>query len=176
MLTRVIAWLGYRERQLFLWINQRLHHHWMNLVLYTMTHLGGATFTIAFSLILGLFAPDPWSRIGWQCLVALAVSHIPVFLIKKCYPRVRPHLALPDIRTFRKPLIDHSFPSGHTTAIFSIVTPIMMAFPILTWALLPVALIVAMSRMYLGLHYPSDCLAGALIGTGAAVGTVSFWT
>ncbi|MCG7409921.1 phosphatase PAP2 family protein [Paenibacillus sp. ACRRX] len=174
-MTRVIAWLGHRERQLFFWINHRLHHRFLNIILYTLTHLGGATFTITFSVLLALFAPHPWDTVGWQCLVALTVSHIPVALIKKIYPRIRPHLALPNIRTFKKPLIDHSFPSGHTTAIFSIVVPCIMMVPMLAWLLLPITGIVALSRMYLGLHYPSDCLVGALLGTSAAVGTVMLW-
>ncbi|MGZ9583493.1 phosphatase PAP2 family protein [Paenibacillus marinisediminis] len=174
-MTRFISRLGQRERQFFLWINHRLNNRFMNIVLYTLTHLGGATFTIIFTVLLGLLAPEPWSTIGWQALVALGVSHLPVALIKKLYPRVRPHLALPNIRTFRKPLVDHSFPSGHTTAIFSITVPIMLACPILIWLLLPIALIVALSRMYLGLHYPSDCLAGAALGTLSAVGTVVLW-
>lgn len=174
-MIRVIAWLGNRERQLFFWINHRLHHRSMNILLYTLTHLGGATFTISFTLLLALLAPSPWNMVGWQCFAALAVSHLPVALIKKWYPRVRPHLALPNIRTFRKPLVDHSFPSGHTTAIFSVVVPLMIANPALSWGLLPIAFIVALSRMYLGLHYPSDCLAGALIGTSAAVCAVALW-
>ena len=173
--TRFIAWLAQRERQLFFWINHRLNNRFMNVFLYTLTHLGGATFTISFTVLLGLLAPSPWNTVGWQALTALAISHLPVALIKKLYPRIRPHLALPDIRTFRKPLVDHSFPSGHTTAIFSITVPIMLAFPALTWILLPLALIVALSRMYLGLHYPSDCLVGALLGTVSAVGTVMLW-
>lgn len=174
-MTRMIHWLGKRERQLFFWINHKLHHRFVSIVLYTLTHLGGATFTITFSLALALLLPAPWDTIGWQCLVALAISHIPVAIIKKVYPRIRPHLAIPNTRTYRKPLVDHSFPSGHTTAIFSLVVPIIMHFSMLAWILLPIAGIVALSRMYLGLHYPSDCLVGAVIGTSAAVGTVMFW-
>lgn len=173
--SRLIAWLIQRERSIFFWINQRLNNRFMNVILYTLTHLGGATFTISFTVLVGLLAPAPWSSVGWQALAALALSHIPVAIIKKLYPRIRPHLALPNIRTFKKPLIDHSFPSGHTTAIFSVTVPFMMFMPALIWILLPTALIVALSRMYLGLHYPSDCLVGALLGTASAVGAVLLW-
>ncbi|UHA72243.1 phosphatase PAP2 family protein [Paenibacillus sp. 481] len=175
-MTRVIAWLGHQERQLFVWINHRMHHRKLNLVLYPITHLGGATFTITFTLMLALFAPAPWETIGWQCLIALSLSHVPVAVIKRLYPRIRPHLALPNIYTFRKPLMDHSFPSGHTTAVCSVAVPLMIANPVLIWLLLPVTSIVAVSRMYLGLHYPSDCLAGAFIGAGTAVSIVALWT
>jgi membrane-associated phospholipid phosphatase len=110
-----------------------------------------------------------------QAGVALALSHIPVAVSKKTWPRQRPYLTLPGTNTFRNPLTDHSFPSGHTTAVFSLVTPFVAACPVLAWVLVPVALSVAVSRMYLGLHYPSDCLAGATIGTAVAAGTVALW-
>ncbi|MCR8843902.1 phosphatase PAP2 family protein [Paenibacillus sp. SC116] len=174
-MTRLLSWLLHCERQLFFWINHRMHHRITSFVLYSFTHLGGATFTIACSSLVALFSPAPWSMAGWQALIALGISHIPVVLIKKVYPRLRPHVAMPDIRTFRKPLVDHSFPSGHSTAAFSIIVPFIALMPQLSWILIPAAGIVALSRMYLGLHYPSDCLAGAILGAGTAALTVSLW-
>ncbi|CAI6017905.1 hypothetical protein PAECIP112173_00134 [Paenibacillus sp. JJ-100] len=164
------------DRNLFMWINGRLHNRFMNFWLYYFTHLGGATASIVVSLFIWLLAPAPWSTVGLQACIALAVSHIPVAIAKRLYPRIRPYLALPDTITFRNPLTDHSFPSGHTTAIFSVTVPFMAAEPILFLTLLPVAVIVGFSRIYLGLHYPSDVLAGATIGTLVALATVAFWS
>jgi undecaprenyl-diphosphatase len=82
---------------------------------------------------------------------------------------------LPQTKIGKNPLTDHSFPSGHTTAIFAITVPIIMAMPVLSIGLIPLAVIVGISRIYNGLHYPSDCLAGSLIGTITALGTVAFW-
>jgi|GEM_PF-142674 len=174
-MSRVFNWLLQREKRVFLWINGRLHHKFLNFILYYITHLGGATLTICITSVLAILAPHPWNRVGLQSLIALGLSHIPVAIIKKLYPRIRPHLAHPQTNTFRKPLVDHSFPSGHSTAIFSMLLPIMIQFPVLTMVLLPLALIVALSRIYLGLHYPSDCFVGAFIGTLFAVITVACW-
>lgn len=107
--------------------------------------------------------------------MALAISHLPVAVIKKACRRPRPYIALPGTRTGVKPLKDYSFPSGHSTAIASVVLPFVGAFPMLGAALLPLALLVALSRIYLGLHYPSDCLAGCALGTLAACGTTALW-
>ena len=62
------------------------------------------------------------------------------------------------------PLDKYSFPSGHTlhATAFSIV--VLYYMPELGWLVIPFALLVAMSRIILGLHYPTDVLAGALIG------------
>ncbi len=71
------------------------------------------------------------------------------------------------------PLKDHSFPSGHTTAIFSVVVPLLLYMPVLTIILAPIALSVGISRIYLGLHYPSDVLAGLCLGT--LTGIISYY-
>lgn len=174
-MIRLIQKLKRLDQQLFTKVNSSLHRSMVNRWLYYITHIGGAWFTILFSLSMWLLAPKPWSMYGLQAGVALALSHIPVAVSKKTWPRQRPYLTLPGTNTFRNPLTDHSFPSGHTTAVFSLVTPFVAACPILAWVLVPVALSVAVSRMYLGLHYPSDCLAGATIGTAVAAGTVALW-
>ncbi|MEF2966955.1 phosphatase PAP2 family protein [Paenibacillus sp. M1] len=163
------------DQKLFVGINGRLHRSFLNFWLYHLTHLGGAWFTILSTLIVWMIAPAPWNKVGLQSCVALAISHIPVALAKKKYPRLRPYMTLPGTNTFRNPLTDHSFPSGHTTAIFSVTMPFIALQPGLVLLLGPVALIVAISRIYLGLHYPSDVLAGAAIGSFVALGTVAFW-
>lgn len=163
------------EQHIFRWFNSRLHNKFLNLFFYYLTNLGGATFTIIATLAVWQFAPSPWGRAGLQAAVALAISHVPVAIVKKLYPRIRPYLAIPETITFRNPLTDHSFPSGHTTAIFSVTVPFMLTDPLMILLLLPFALIVAVSRMYLGLHYPSDVLVGAAIGTSVAMGTFALW-
>ncbi|RKN64915.1 phosphatase PAP2 family protein [Paenibacillus ginsengarvi] len=134
-----------------------------------LTHLGGALFTISFVLATVLFASEPWRSVGWKSLVSLAVSHAAVAIIKRKVDRTRPYMALSEVITGPKPLKDPSFPSGHTTAVFSIFVPFALASVWLSLLVIPMAATVGMSRMYLGLHYPSDCLAGCLIGTGVSI-------
>ncbi|WP_248929935.1 phosphatase PAP2 family protein [Paenibacillus hamazuiensis] len=174
-MNRVVHWLSDREHRVFFWVNRRIQHFVLDKIFSGITHAGGASATIVFALAVALWGPGIWHKAGLQSCIALALSHIPVAIVKKKYPRLRPYLVLPGTHTCKNPLTDHSFPSGHTTAIFSVVVPLVWLQPWLGIILLPLASIVGLSRIYLGQHYPSDCLAGAVIGTGAALGTVAIF-
>ncbi|WP_160042447.1 phosphatase PAP2 family protein [Paenibacillus sp. USDA918EY] len=163
------------DKRLFQYINGRLHNRFLDFWLYYLTHLGGATFAISSSVLIWFLGSPSWSKSGAQAAVSLAISHIPVAAAKKLYPRLRPHLALPGTRTFRNPLKDHSFPSGHTTAAFSVAIPLILGHAEWVYLLLPLSLLVGLSRIYIGLHYPSDVLAGAVIGSSVAFATVALW-
>lgn len=168
-MSRIYRMLLEVERPLFLHVNIRWNHRFLNVLFHLFTFLGGATFTLVFSLAIGCFAPDPWRSAGWQALAAVALSHLPVAVAKRSAPRLRPYQVFPQALTARKPLKDPSFPSGHTTAAFAMLTPWMAAQPSLIPILLPVGAGVALSRIYFGLHFPSDTLAGALLGCSTAL-------
>lgn len=141
----------------------------LNMLFSRITYFGGATFTIAFCLFIILFVESPVKMWGFQSGFALLSSHLVVMLIKKIYPRERPYISIKDAFVDMNPLKDHSFPSGHTTAIFSIITPFIIHLPIASLFLYPIGFAVGASRIVLGLHYPSDVLVGALIGTVFAI-------
>ena len=67
-----------------------------------------------------------------------------------------------------------SFPSGHTMTAFAVAIPLSLFYPTLTIGLLFCALSIAMSRILLGMHFLSDVVAGALIGTG--LGYLAYFT
>lgn len=161
-------WLEW-DRSLFFWSNRRFSHGALDRFFGLITHLGGAFFTILTTLFLALLGPDRLSVLGWQSFAALSVSHGLSALIKKRVRRERPFRTFPEVKLGKHPLKDHSFPSGHTTAAFSVVTPFLTLSLGVAAVLLLAAATVGFSRMYLGYHYPSDCLAGALLGCVTAV-------
>lgn len=167
-MKRIMNRLLERERRIFRWVNRRLRRTWLDKLLGTLTHLGGATAAITGSVLFALLAGPGWSRIGWIAVASLIASHLPVAVLKRAYRRLRPYQIWPDTHMATKPLVDHSFPSGHTTAIFSVLVPFVLAQPMFGTLLLPLAGLVGLSRIYLGLHYPSDVLAGATVGSGTA--------
>ena len=84
--------------------------------------------------------------------------------LKRKTHRPRPAQVHQDVWVTGKPLDYFSFPSGHTlhAAVFSVIA--LFYYPYLAFILVPFAMMVAMSRVVLGLHYPSDVLAGGTIG------------
>lgn len=86
--------------------------------------------------------------------------------------RPRPYEVRQDIWLTGTPLDKFSFPSGHTlhAVVFSVVA--LGYYPALSIIVVPFTVMVGLSRVVLGLHYPSDVLAGALIG--ASIADLSF--
>jgi undecaprenyl-diphosphatase len=88
--------------------------------------------------------------------------------IKHGTSRARPYAGEHGIILCAPPLDQYSFPSGHTLHATAFTCVALAYFPALFWLLWPFAAAVALSRVVLGLHYPSDVLAGAAIGTAVA--------
>ena len=63
----------------------------------------------------------------------------------------------------------YSFPSGHATVSFACATTLALAVPRLTWPLFTLATLISFSRVYVGVHYPLDVLAGAALGVAIAI-------
>jgi membrane-associated phospholipid phosphatase len=108
--------------------------------------------------------PWLWTRVGAAILIAESVSGA----LKDWIERDRPPLADPD----PEPLVTlpqtHSFPSGHAMVSFACATVLALAVPRLRVPLFALAALIALSRVYVGVHYPFDVLAGAALGYGLA--------
>lgn len=93
------------------------------------------------------------------------------FALKKLFKRPRPFKIHVGFTAVYEPK-SYSFPSGHTSASFSTATALSQAYP--KWYIIAPSFIwagtVGYSRMYLGVHNPSDVLAGAILGSGTAFG------
>lgn len=94
--------------------------------------------------------------------------------LKKRTLRPRPFQVEAVIICAATPLDRFSFPSGHTLHAMAFSMVAIAYYPSLVWLLLPVTLLIAASRVVLGLHYPSDVFAGALIGVFIAGGSLAF--
>ena len=91
-------------------------------------------------------------------------GHLVYGRLKSSLVRERPFVRHPAINLQMPPLDRYSFPSGHTLHAVSFTWQAVAHYPVLSWVLVPAATLIALSRVVLGLHYPTDVLAGAAIG------------
>lgn len=106
---------------------------------------------------------------GWQTCVSLGVDLLLTTGLKLAVNRDRPYKTYADIMHYQNESTS-SFPSGHTSACFAVATSLSIEYP--KWYVIAPsyawASTVGYSRMYLGMHYPSDVAAGAIVGCGSA--------
>ncbi len=107
---------------------------------------------------------------GVQAAVHMALTGVIALALyrslKGWTKRPRPFRTCPGVIAHVPPLDEFSFPSGHTLHAVSFTLVALAYFPALCVVLMPFAALVALSRVVLGLHYPSDVLAACVIGVG----------
>jgi undecaprenyl-diphosphatase len=112
-----------------------------------ITHMGGASFTVLTCLFLYLFGQSEAKIAATEAFVTITGSQGIVQLFKNTITRKRPYLVMPEVHTFwRKLLKDCSFPSGHTTAGFSLAAILAIHFPAYSLVSYFLATMVGVSR------------------------------
>lgn len=157
---------------------QDMRQIWLDPVVSIYTRLGNAGILwIVLSLVMLLYKPARKAGILALCAMALGLL-VTNITLKPLVERARPWLDWPIV-----PLVaerdPNSFPSGHTCAAFSAGLSWARALP-QTWrwergAAVILAVLMGLSRLYAGVHYPSDVLAGAVIGALCAWGGWSIY-
>ena len=124
---------------------------------------------IAYLILLGIafFKGGTRGKIAVLTLILLIVvtDQTGYRLLKEFFERIRPCNALPDVITPVGCPGGYSFPSNHALNNFAAAVFLLRIFPKYKWIFLITATLVSISRVYLGVHYPSDVLGGAVIGS-----------
>ncbi len=145
------------------WWNSRLLYH----VLLWVTHLGSHFAVILFVLL--IWVATKQLRVLFGRLLLYAVQNFVIYFLKFTVRRHRP--LSPEeikIKVSKGPgeILDPSFPSAHTTFSFMMATILALYFPRYQILFFTFAVFVGWTRGYLGLHYPTDVIAGGFLGYG----------
>jgi undecaprenyl-diphosphatase len=113
--------------------------------------------------------PTRWAVLGAALAIGLSVS---LFMaVKNLIGRPRPYETWCDLPCLLAPPDRFSFPSGHTMTAFAVCANYAVLVPGSELFFFPVAILIGLSRVFLGCHYPTDVLAGAVLGGGIGLGT-----
>jgi len=166
----MLSFIAHRDHKLMRRINRWPAPRWVRVWMLCATRGGDGWLWYALGAVVLLFGGAP--RFAAVASAALAAGvGIALFLrIKKLTGRKRPGVFEPHCWATLLPPDQFSFPSGHTITAFAVAVSLLRFYPNLAAGLLFCAISVAASRILLGMHFLSDVLAGAAIGTGLAFG------
>ena len=153
---------------------QTIHNPVLDTLMYAITRLGDAgIFWILLCMVL-LILPKT-RRSGVILMAALLVDLVICNgILKPLVHRIRPFDVKTGIELLVKRPTDYSFPSGHTAASFASVMALYLAGEKRLWIpALVLAVLIAFSRLYLYVHYPTDVLGGVV--AGLAAGALGYW-
>lgn len=140
-------------------LNRRIHCSLLNVFMKNMTELGSTGFAVGAALFFLFYN----KYIGFILVINLIASQAIIQLLKRLVNRPRPYKTLEWAIAIKPPKCKYSLPSGHSSSALSIALVLSYFFPALKPAFIAVALIVGISRIYLGCHYPTDVSIGFFI-------------
>lgn len=158
------------DSSILLWIQEFVRNAFLTPVFVIITRLGNSgAIWLVISVIMLLFKKS--RKAGIMSLAALLGSFIiDNMLLKNLVARIRPYEVIGGLQLLIEKQSDFSFPSGHTGSSFAAAVILYRELP-KKWGIpaLVLAALIGFSRLYLGVHYPTDVICGALIGSLIAV-------
>ena len=166
----MIDYILQADQEILLWIQMYIRHESLTPFFRFITHLGDKGIIWIIISIMLLIRKDT-RRAGFLSLISLACSFIIVNLFLKNYvARIRPYDFLNEVELLIERQRDFSFPSGHASSSFAVAVILFQCFKKRTGILaLVLASMISFSRLYIGVHYPTDVIVGIIIGTIVAI-------
>ena len=160
----MLEWITNIDFAILDFIARNISNPVLDLIFRTVTALGnGGIFWIILTVVLLLFKDT--RRAGVTMAIALLIDLIICNLtLKPLIARIRPYDINTSVSLIISPPTDYSFPSGHTASSFAAALSLFFYNRKYGAAAIALACVIALSRLYLYVHYPTDVLAGAAIG------------
>ncbi|WP_271273896.1 phosphatase PAP2 family protein [Aliamphritea hakodatensis] len=161
--------LQFLDTRLYFWIFNRYEQPYIALLSRWTSRLGDGLAYLLAGLLLFWLEPVSGPDFLQASLITFSIE-VPLFLIlKQMIKRNRPCDHLRGVTPAIRPADRFSFPSGHAAAAFAFASALSIYYPNWSEAAFTIAGLIGLSRILLGVHYPTDILAGAMLGLSSAM-------
>lgn len=171
-MTSLYRLVSYYDIMAIQWYASRKYSREIARVFRWVSRSGDGEIYLLLGLSLWAFEPRLGDSFMATGLVAFSMELLLYLLIKNTCKRSRPFDHLRHITPSLRPSDKFSFPSGHTAAAFVFASLIGWHYPEFSAAAFTTAILIGLSRVILCVHYPSDIVAGAVLGMGCTWGAL----
>ena len=171
----LFEYISHRDINILRIINNSWKCRFLDIIMPSMTYLGSFPFMFIFCTVAFLLSSTLLHVMAIKAMISITISTGIGKLLKVSVTRLRPFIDIPNLNIKKIGIDKYSFPSGHTTGAFSLAVIIALYFPIFGFITIPLAFCVGISRMYIGVHYPTDVIMGIFIGSTCSLLTYRFF-
>lgn len=152
------------DNYILLAIKKHLHNRYMDIIMPVITFMGNLGI-VWIVIAVPLIVINRYRVIGKLIILSLIISTIiGEGIVKHIVKRARPCNNIDNTNLLISKPKSYSFPSGHTLSSFTVAEILSMYFVQFKFIFIAIALLIALSRLYLYVHYPTDVIAGIVIG------------
>jgi undecaprenyl-diphosphatase len=145
-----------------------LRQPWLDELMLFASAIGAGGFVWVIIAMIAAVFPDRRAAAFRMILAVMMTFAVCDAVLKPMFNRTRPYDADQEIRLVGAKSITSSFPSGHAAMAVAGALAGSQLFPAAAWVWWPLAILIAGSRLYIGIHWPTDVLAGSLLGLATA--------
>lgn len=168
-MNKILSHIEKGDVNILLIFNCRIKCNFLDKFMSCTTYIGSTPFGTLFCISSLFISHHSLNSFGAKLTLSMLLSTLLSSIIKRNVNRLRPYVKLDNLTPKKIGVDNYSLPSGHTTSAFTMGVMLSLFFPQFSVIFLCASLLVGLSRIYLGVHYPTDVACGTILGSVCAI-------